>query len=166
MVDVSSKEITSRTATAKGKIYLNEIAFSLIDFGSSTPSLTTGISPPSATMRTKKGDVLTISQLAGLMATKQTSSLIPLCHPLSLSHVSLTLHPSREDLSIEIECKVSCEGKTGVEMEALTGVSVAALTVFDMCKAVAGKEMKIGDIRVTEKAGGRSEDWKEGELGA
>ncbi|GAA5961849.1 hypothetical protein JCM3765_004095 [Sporobolomyces pararoseus] len=166
MVDVSSKEITLRTATAKGKIYLNEAAFSLIDFGPLTPPNTTEKTPTTTTMKTKKGDVLTISQLAGLMATKQTSSLIPLCHPLSLSHIFLTLSPCREDLSIEIECKVSCEGKTGVEMEALMGVSVAGLTVFDMCKAVAGKEMKIGEIRVTEKKGGRSGNWKEGERAA
>ncbi|GAA5913934.1 uncharacterized protein JCM6883_000126 [Sporobolomyces salmoneus] len=169
MVDVSPKEITLRTATAKGKIYLNEAAFSLIDFGSTSPSSSSTssssntLSPPpttTTTMQTKKGDVLSISQLAGLMAAKQTSSLIPLCHPLSLSHLSVTLVPNESDHSIEITCRATCEGKTGVEMEALMGVSVAGLTVWDMTKAVAGEEMVLGDIRVVEKTGGRSGDWK------
>jgi cyclic pyranopterin phosphate synthase len=163
MVDVSSKEITLRTATAKGKIYLNKAAFSLIDFGSpsssTSPKSQSTSTSNTPTMRTKKGDVLSISQIAGLMAAKQTSSLIPLCHPLSLSHLSVTLVPSAEDHSIEITCRATCEGKTGVEMEALMGVSVAGLTVWDMCKAAAGDEMVLGEIKVVEKTGGRSGDW-------
>ncbi|GAA5881425.1 hypothetical protein JCM16303_005643 [Sporobolomyces ruberrimus] len=158
MVDVSPKPATLRSATAKGKIYLNEEAFSLIDFGDT--SSTAAVSP---TMRTKKGDVLSVSQLAGLMAAKQTSALIPLCHPLSLSHLSVSLVPSEEDHAIEIVCTATCDGKTGVEMEALVGVSVAGLTVWDMCKAVAGEEMTLGEIRVVEKTGGRSGDWQRAE---
>lgn len=157
MVDVSQKAVTLRTATAKGKIYLNRTAFSMIDFGDSSSSAGT------ATMKTKKGDVLSIAQLAGIMGVKQTSSLIPLCHPLSLSHVSVTLVPSEADSSIEITCTATCRGMTGVEMEALMGVSIAGLTIWDMCKAVAGEEMTLGDIRVVEKRGGRSGDWKRGE---
>ncbi|GAA5929642.1 cyclic pyranopterin monophosphate synthase MoaC [Sporobolomyces koalae] len=152
MVDVSSKEITVRTATAKGKIFLNEAAYSLIDFG-------TEDAPSRPTMRTKKGDVLSVAQIAGMMAAKQTSTLIPLCHPLPLSHISVHLTPSDADHSIEITCSARCQGQTGVEMEALTAVSIAGLTVWDMCKAVAGQEMRLGEIRVVAKSGGRSGDW-------
>ena len=154
MVDVGGKVVTLRTATAKGKIYLDRTAFSMIELGNS---------PSSATMESKKGDVMSIAQIAGILGSKQTSSLIPLCHPLSLSHISVTLVPSEVDSSIEITCTAKCRGTTGVEMEALMGVSVAGLTVWDMCKAVAGEEMSLGDISVVEKRGGRSGDWKRGE---
>ncbi|GEM06599.1 molybdopterin cofactor biosynthetic protein [Rhodotorula toruloides] len=149
MVSVSQKASTVRSATAEGEIYLGPSAFSLIDFGDS-----------SSTMKTKKGDVLSIAQLAGLMGSKHTSLLIPLCHPLSLSHIHVSLSPIPSTHSLRISCTAECVGPTGVEMEALTGVSVAALTVWDMCKAVAGKEMRIGNMRVVRKSGGKSGDWE------
>ena len=153
MVSVSSKSSTLRTATATGRVYLNRTAWDLI------VPCTHVEGGEVTTMRTKKGDVLLIAQLAGLMGAKATSSLIPLCHPLPLTHLSLTLTPVLKSLSIRIVAKAECEGKTGVEMEALTGVSVAALTVWDMLKSVAGREMSIGRIRVVEKSGGKSGDW-------
>ena len=106
----------------------------------------------------KKGDVLGVARVAGIMATKRTSDLIPLCHTLLLtkSAVEFTLHP--EEHSIEAECTVRCEGQTGVEMEALTGVSVALLTVYDMCKAI-DKRMTLGEIHLVEKHGGKSGDF-------
>ncbi|KAJ8296183.1 Molybdenum cofactor biosynthesis protein 1 [Rhodotorula toruloides] len=134
---------------AEGEIYLGASAFSLIDFGGSA-----------STMKTKKGDVLSIAQLAGLMGSKHTSLLIPLCHPLSLSHIHVSLSPIPSTHSLRISCTAECVGPTGVEMEALTGVSIAALTVWDMCKAVAGKEMRIGNVRVVRKSGGKSGDWE------
>ncbi|KDE04069.1 hypothetical protein MVLG_05440 [Microbotryum lychnidis-dioicae p1A1 Lamole] len=158
MVSVSSKAITFRSATAVGRIRLNEQAWSLIDFSTTSTDQVDRSSPP--TMRTKKGDVLTIAHLAGLMATKQTSTLIPLCHPLLLTSIKLTLEPLFESTSIQITCRVECEGKTGVEMEALMGCQVALLTVWDMCKAVAGRDMVIEGVMVVEKSGGRSGDWK------
>lgn len=169
MVSVSAKEDTLRSATAVGSIYLNKAAWSLIDFGDSSPTTTTSAtctldSPtPTPTMKTKKGDVLTTAHLAALMAAKSTSSLIPLCHPLLLTsiRVSLTPHPSTR--SIQIEATVECHGKTGVEMEALTAVSIGCLTVWDMTKAVSGKEARIGDILVRRKSGGKSGRWERGE---
>ncbi|BGP38867.1 hypothetical protein JCM10449v2_002805 [Rhodotorula kratochvilovae] len=149
MVSVSSKPSTLRRATAEGRIVLNAAAFSLIDFGDGG----------AATMRGKKGDVLSVAELAGLMGAKHTSLLIPLCHPLSLSHLSVALRPLPRTREILVTCTAECEGPTGVEMEALTGVSVAALVVWDMCKAVAGKEMEIRGVRVVSKSGGRSGDW-------
>lgn len=115
-----------------------------------------------------KGDVLTVAQLAGIMGAKRTADLIPLCHPLALSHVLVTLDTevhqrgtNSQDVTYSILCTatVSCEGKTGVEMEALTAVTVGALTVWDMLKAVAGKEMVIGEIMVTRKQGGKGGDF-------
>ena len=165
MVSVSEKAATKRTATASGEIYLGERAFSLIDLGGgggsggdqgSTHDIETRRSP---TLRTKKGDVLTIAQIAGIMSSKHTSLLIPLCHPLSLSHISVTFYPLPARRALRIEATAECVGPTGVEMEALTAVSVAALTVWDMCKAVAGQEMEIGRIKVTGKSGGKSGDW-------
>ncbi|KWU41288.1 molybdenum cofactor biosynthesis prote [Rhodotorula sp. JG-1b] len=165
MVSVSEKAATKRTATASGEIYLGERAFSLIDLGGggggggdqgSTHDIETRRPP---TLRTKKGDVLTIAQIAGIMSSKHTSLLIPLCHPLSLSHISVTFYPLPARHALRIEATAECVGPTGVEMEALTAVSVAALTVWDMCKAVAGQEMEIGRIRVTGKSGGKSGDW-------
>lgn len=170
MVSVSEKAATRRTATASGEIYLGERAFSLIDLGGAggqtddfcptKEAPTNGAAPRHPpTLRTKKGDVLTIAQIAGIMGSKHTSLLIPLCHPLSLSHISVTFHPLPARNALRIEATAECVGPTGVEMEALTAVSVAALTVWDMCKAVAGQEMEIGRIRVTGKSGGKSGDW-------
>lgn len=153
MVSVSSKENTLRSATAVGTIFLNQAAYGLIDFSSSDNSDAT------PTMRTKKGDVLTIAQLAGLMSAKHTATLIPLCHPLLLSHISVNLYPDAKQCAIRVEATVECEGKTGVEMEALTAAMTACLTVWDMTKAVSGKESRIGEVWVAKKSGGRSGDW-------
>ncbi|KAI5477327.1 molybdenum cofactor biosynthesis protein [Pseudohyphozyma bogoriensis] len=151
MVSVSEKADTLRSATAEGLVYLNPLAFELV-----VPSTHT----TSASMPTKKGDVFTVAQLAGIMGAKQTSNLIPLCHPLALSHISVNLEPVPEQYAIKVVATAECAGKTGVEMEALTAASVACLTVWDMCKAVAGKEMVIGEIKVTKKSGGKSGDWE------
>ena len=138
MVDVSDKSDTERTATARGSIEMQPETMTLIQSG--------GV---------KKGDVLSIAQLAGIMGAKRTSDLIPLCHPLNLSSVkvNLTCDTDRNAVDITATCKLT--GQTGVEMEALTAVSVAALTVYDMCKAV-DKGMRIVNIRLTHKAGGKS----------
>ena len=141
MVDVGGKPETSRTAVAAGRITMSPQCFAMVAQG-----------------RAKKGDVLGVAQGAGIMATKRTADLIPLCHTLRLtkSAVEFTLLP--EDHAVEAVCTVSCQGQTGVEMEALTGVSVALLTVYDMCKAV-DKGMVMGDIRLLEKHGGKSGDF-------
>ncbi|HNB27353.1 MAG TPA: cyclic pyranopterin monophosphate synthase MoaC [Alphaproteobacteria bacterium] len=138
MVDVGGKEVTERVATAKGSVLLQPETIALIRQG--------GI---------KKGDVLSVARLAGIMGAKKTPDLIPLCHPLALTSVSvdLTVDPERNAVDITATCKLS--GKTGVEMEALTAVSVAALTVYDMCKAV-DKGMRLTDIRLVHKSGGKS----------
>ena len=136
MVDVGGKAVTSREALARGEITMSAAALALIRAG-----------------KMAKGDPLQTARLAGIMAAKQTSSLIPLCHPLSLTHVSVELTPTRR--GYRIEARVRTDAKTGVEMEALTAVSVAALTIYDMVKAV-DKEMVIGDICLIEKSGGRS----------
>ncbi|CAG8556288.1 3457_t:CDS:2 [Diversispora eburnea] len=138
MVNVSTKPSTIRTAVAIGKIRIGCEAFKLVYANSM-----------------KKGDVLTVSQIAGINGAKQTGYIIPLCHPLLLSHISVDLRLEESDYSIEIISKVECEGKTGVEMEALTAVSIAALTVFDMCKSVT-KNMVIENLRVIHKTGGKS----------
>ncbi|WP_374308973.1 cyclic pyranopterin monophosphate synthase MoaC [Dongia sp.] len=138
MVDVSEKDATERVATAKGAVYMAPETLALIrDRG------------------VKKGDVLTVAQLAGIMGAKRTPDLIPLCHPLALTSVKveLQLNAARNAVDITATCKLV--GKTGVEMEALTAVSVAALTVYDMVKA-ADKSMRIGDIRLVHKSGGKS----------
>lgn len=141
MVDVSGKAPTSRTAVAVGRIAMSEACFAAV-----------------RDRTAKKGDVLGVAQVAGIMATKRTAELIPLCHLLNLtkSQVEFTLHP--ESLEIEAVCTVRCEGKTGVEMEALTGVSLALLTVYDMCKAI-DKRMEIRNIHLVEKHGGKSGDF-------
>ena len=138
MVDVSDKAETERTATAKGSVIVQPATLALIKDG--------GV---------KKGDVLSVARLAGIMGAKRTPDLIPLCHPLALTsvQVDLTLDEARNAVDITATCKLT--GKTGVEMEALTAVSVAALTVYDMCKAV-DKGMQIVDIRLTHKSGGKS----------
>jgi molybdenum cofactor biosynthesis protein MoaC len=168
MVNISAKNSSNRSATASGRIYIPSVAYELVSSGSRSPALN-GISnlPDSAITKMKsKGDVFTVAQLAGIMGCKKTSDLIPLCHPLTLSHVEVSLvtdlHDGRElglRHSIVCRAKVTCEGKTGVEMEALTAVSVGLLTVWDMLKAVAGKEMMIGDIVVERKEGGKSGDF-------
>jgi cyclic pyranopterin phosphate synthase len=137
MVDVSPKAETARTATARGRVVMAPETLALIREG-----------------RAGKGDVLGVARLAGIMAAKRTSDLIPLCHPLMISKVSVDLEPEGDD-AIIIEATVSLTGKTGVEMEALTAVSIAALTVYDMVKAV-DRGMRIEDIRLVHKAGGKS----------
>ena len=138
MVDVSAKKVTSRTATARGAVVMSAETLKMIQSGGH-----------------KKGDVLGIARLAGIMGAKRTSDLIPLCHPLGLSKVSVDLIPDEATSRIEIEATAKVTGQTGVEMEALTAVSVAALTVYDMCKAV-DKGMQIADVRLVFKDGGRS----------
>lgn len=139
MVDVGSKSETSRLAVAAGRVRLGEVAFQLV-----------------AENRLKKGDVLAAAQLAGIMAAKRTSQLIPLCHNIVLTSVDVTLTLDFPSLSVVIECTAGSRGQTGVEMEALTGVSVAALTVYDMCKSVS-HDIVISDIRLVSKTGGKSD---------
>jgi cyclic pyranopterin phosphate synthase len=136
MVDVGDKPVTTREALARGEITMSAPALRQIRSGT-----------------IKKGDPLQAARLAGIMAAKQTSTLIPLCHPLPLTHVSVELTPTRR--GYRIEARVRTNAQTGVEMEALTAVSVAALTIYDMVKAV-DKEMVIGEISLIEKTGGRS----------
>jgi cyclic pyranopterin phosphate synthase len=142
MVDVGDKPVTSREAVARGEITMSAEALRLIRGGA-----------------VKKGDPLQAARLAGIMAAKRTSELIPLCHPLPLSHVAVELTPTKKGYAIE--ARVRTEAQTGVEMEALTAVAVAALTVYDMIKAV-DKEMVIGDICLVEKTGGRSGHYQRG----
>jgi cyclic pyranopterin phosphate synthase len=140
MVDVSEKADTSRMAIARGEVLMRPETLALIQAG--------GIA---------KGDVLTVAQLAGVMAAKRTSELIPLCHPLPLTQVTVELEPDPGLPGVRITAQARTVGKTGVEMEALTAVAVAALTVYDMAKA-AEKTMRIQNIRLVEKHGGRSGD--------
>ncbi len=142
MVDVSGKDPTSRTALAKGNIRVSEDVFQAI-----------------AGKKVKKGDVLTVAQVAGIMGTKKTSELIPMCHLLNLSNAKVTFEMDPENLVITAYCQVKTEGKTGVEMEALTGVSVALLTIYDMCKAI-DKRMVIEEIHLCEKTGGKSGEFR------
>jgi cyclic pyranopterin phosphate synthase len=142
MVDVSNKDRTERIASAMGSIYMLPKTLALIN-----------------NQNIKKGDVLSIAQLAGIMATKRTSDLIPLCHPLSLTSVKLELTIDEERSAIDIISTCKLIGQTGVEMEALTAVSIAALTVYDMCKAV-DRGMRIDDIHLKYKAGGKSGEFK------
>ncbi|MEE8453431.1 MAG: cyclic pyranopterin monophosphate synthase MoaC [Limibaculum sp.] len=141
MVDVGAKPVTARTATAKGAVVMAPETLTMIVAG-----------------KAKKGDVLAVARLAGIMAAKRTPELIPLCHPLMLTKVTVDLTPQPPD-RVEIEATVKLTGQTGVEMEALTAVSVAALTVYDMCKA-ADRAMHITDIRVTHKSGGKSGEYE------
>jgi len=137
MVDVSAKAGTSRTATARGRVVMAPETLALIQAG-----------------QVGKGDVLGVARIAGIMAAKKTSELIPLCHPLLISKVTVDLVPAPPD-AVEIEATVKLTGQTGVEMEALTAVMVAALTVYDMVKA-ADRGMRIEDVRLTHKSGGKS----------
>ncbi|KAF8808136.1 molybdenum cofactor biosynthesis prote [Phlegmacium glaucopus] len=174
MVDVDDKLITKRTATASGRIFVSPEAYELVILPYPVEHGATNSSQDeiAKAKARRKGDALTVAQLAGIMAAKQTSSLIPLCHPLAVSKIDVSLTPELPRSSIagcddtassrhSIVCTatVTCEGKTGVEMEALTAVSIGLLTVWDMLKAVAGREMEIGEIMVTHKAGGRSGDF-------
>ncbi|KAG1754969.1 uncharacterized protein EDB91DRAFT_1096425 [Suillus paluster] len=154
MVDVGSKDATKRSATASGCIYIPKSAYDLVTGSGDADSNDKTIQKARG-----KGDVMTVAQLAAIMGSKRTSDLIPLCHPLQISNISVTLTPELLVYGIKCTATVACEGKTGVEMEALTAVSVGLLTVWDMLKAVAGKEMKIGEIMVTHKTGGKSGDF-------
>jgi cyclic pyranopterin phosphate synthase len=138
MVDVSAKDVTRREATARGRITMTPETLAMIGEG-----------------RAKKGDVLAAARIAGIMAAKKTHELIPLCHPLAISGVSVDFMPDTAASAIEVSATVKVEGKTGVEMEALTAVSLACLTIYDMCKS-ADRAMRIGDIRLIEKSGGKS----------
>ena len=142
MVDVGEKDPTRRTATAAARVLVNENTFALIRSGGM-----------------KKGDVLTVAQVAGVMGAKRTPDLIPMCHPILMDGIDLSLHLDEQRCAVEIQATVSCDGRTGVEMEALTAVSTAALTVYDMCKAVQ-KDMVITDIRLIRKTGGVHGDFE------
>ena len=143
MVDVSEKDVTTRTATAEGTVAMSPAALEAVLAG-----------------QAKKGDVLATARIAGIMAAKRTHELIPLCHPLALAKVVVDIEPT--DDGIRIEATVRNSGRTGVEMEALTAVSVACLTVYDMAKAL-DRQMDIGGIRLLAKSGGRSGDWAVGD---
>lgn len=145
MVDVGEKPESRRTAVAAGRVLVSPETFALIRSGGM-----------------KKGDVLTVAQVAGVMGAKRTPDLIPMCHPVIIDGIDLSLHLDEERCSVEIEATVSCDGRTGVEMEALTAVSAAALTVYDMCKAVQ-KDMVISDIRLLKKSGGVHGDFTRSE---
>ena len=142
MVDVSEKVATSRTATAKGRIVMEPATLKLVTGG-----------------KLAKGNALEVARLAGIMAAKKTSELIPLCHPLMISKVAVDFKPSVKTHSIEVTATVKLTGQTGVEMEALTAVSVACLTLYDMAKAV-DRGMVISDIRLIHKDGGKSGTYK------
>ncbi|MFH1139912.1 MAG: cyclic pyranopterin monophosphate synthase MoaC [Pseudomonadota bacterium] len=142
MVDVGDKGVTSRRAAARGEVLMSEETLALVRGG--------GL---------KKGDALELARVAGVMAAKKTADLIPLCHPLLLSHVNLEVAARPGEGRVEITAEVRCEGRTGVEMEALTAVSVAALTIYDMVKAV-DKGLVISGIMLLEKSGGRSGLWR------
>lgn len=144
MVDVSDKDITERTATAAGSVLMEPETVAKIMEG--------GV---------KKGDVLSVARLAGIMGAKRTPDLIPLCHPLALTSVKVDLSVDEARNAVDITATAKLKGRTGVEMEALTAVSVAALTVYDMCKAV-DRGMRITDIRLMHKAGGKSGEYRAG----
>ncbi len=138
MVDVSAKETTSRTAVARGAIHMRAETLALI-----------------LEDKIEKGDVFSVARVAGIMAAKKTSELIPMCHPLNITSVEIDLTAARDPARVDIEATVHVSGKTGVEMEAMTAVAVAGLTIYDMCKAV-DREMTIGEIRLVKKSGGKS----------
>jgi len=142
MVDVGHKDDTVRVATARGRVQMQPETLQQIMAGNM-----------------KKGDVFAVAELAGVMAAKRTSELIPLCHPLMLSHVAVTCTPNPAESCVEIEATVRLTGKTGVEMEALTAVTIAGLTIYDMAKAV-DKGMHLTDVRLVHKEGGKSGEWR------
>ena len=141
MVDVGAKAETERTAVARGSVHMAPETLQLIIAGNM-----------------KKGDVLGVAQLAGIMAAKRTSDLIPLCHPLLLTKIDVTCTPNVAESCVDIEATVRLRGKTGVEMEALTAVTVAGLTIYDMAKAV-DRQMQLTNVRVVRKEGGKSGNW-------
>ncbi len=141
MVDVGKKSVSRRTAIAEGRVLVNESTFALIQSGGM-----------------KKGDVLTVAQIAGVMGAKRTPELIPMCHPVLIDGIDLKLTLDAARCAVEIRACVSCDGRTGVEMEALTAVSAAALCVYDMCKAVQ-RDIVITDIRLVRKTGGVHGDY-------
>jgi cyclic pyranopterin monophosphate synthase len=138
MVDVSDKSVTSRTAVAEGFVTMTAATLALVETGSA-----------------KKGDVLATARIAGIMAAKRTADLIPLCHPLAITKVTVDITPSHHPVGLHVAAQVRVAGQTGVEMEALTAVSVTCLTIYDMLKA-ADKAMTLTNIRLMEKTGGRS----------
>ncbi|MBK7219123.1 MAG: cyclic pyranopterin monophosphate synthase MoaC [Candidatus Promineofilum sp.] len=142
MVDVGAKDVTERVAVARGRVTMHPATLRLIVAGNMP-----------------KGDVLAVAQIAGVMAAKRTSELIPLCHPLLLNQVVVTCTPNAAESCIDIEATVRVSGKTGVEMEALTAVTVAGLTLYDMAKAV-DRGMRLTDVRLVAKSGGRSGEWR------
>ena len=143
MVDVSDKPVTARTATARARVVMQPATLAMIQAGSA-----------------KKGDVLGVARLAGIMGAKRTADLIPLCHPLPIASVKVDLEADAAANAIDIVATVRTTGQTGVEMEALTAASTAALTVYDMCKAI-DRSMRIEGLRVTYKAGGKSGDFSQ-----
>ncbi len=142
MVDVADKAVTSRTAIAEGFVAMARETLALVEAGEA-----------------KKGDVIATARIAGIMAAKRTHELIPLCHPLAISKVSVDITPSSDPIGLNVVAEVRVTGQTGVEMEALTAVSVACLTIYDMLKAV-DRGMEIGAVRLVEKLGGRSGHWR------
>ncbi|OON95913.1 MAG: molybdenum cofactor biosynthesis protein C [Candidatus Epulonipiscioides saccharophilum] len=142
MVDVSDKEKSERIAVARGTIYVNEEVFEVVKYGKS-----------------KKGDVLNVARIAGIMGIKKTSELIPMCHPLMITQASIEFEIDENRLGITAYSTVKVSGQTGVEMEALTGVNIALLTIYDMCKAL-DRSMRITDIFLVEKNGGKSGNYK------
>ena len=141
MVDVSDKDSTVREAVAGGTVFVNINTFRLIVSGGM-----------------EKGDVLAVAQVAGIMAAKKTSEIIPMCHPVGITGIDISFDPDEDRCAIDITAAVRCKGETGVEMEALSAVSAAALTIYDMCKA-AQRDIIIGDIRLLKKTGGKSGDY-------
>jgi cyclic pyranopterin phosphate synthase len=142
MVDIAAKAETARRAVAAGRIVMQGQTLELIQQG-----------------KHKKGDVLGVARIAGIMATKRTADLVPMCHPLALTHVSVEFQIGVAGAAIECTVTAETTGKTGVEMEALTGVQVTLLTIYDMCKAV-DRGMVISDVRLLEKSGGKSGHWQ------
>ncbi len=138
MVDVTEKDITSRAGVARGKIFMRPDTLAMI-----------------VEKRVAKGDVFSVARVAGIMGAKRTPDLIPMCHPLNITSVEISLTPAKNPSRVEIEATVKVTGQTGVEMEAMTAVAVSALTIYDMCKAV-DREMTIGEIQLTKKSGGKS----------
>lgn len=138
MVDVSGKDVTERIATAHGTVFMRAETLSLI-----------------MEKKVEKGDVFSVARVAGVMAAKKTSELIPMCHPLNITSVEIDLTPQRDPPRVEIEAVVKVTGKTGVEMEAMTAVAVSGLTIYDMCKAV-DREMTLSEVRLVKKSGGKS----------
>ena len=138
MVDVTEKDITSRVAVARGKILMRAETLAMI-----------------VEKKVAKGDVFSVARVAGIMGAKRTPDLIPMCHPLNITSVEISLTPEKIPSRVDIEATVKVTGQTGVEMEAMTAVSISALTIYDMCKAV-DREMTIGEIQLTKKSGGKS----------